>query len=200
MSQIEAFVDDGIVVVDSRLITPELDIEWEIFESVIVDLWGVPRRTLSVWDLLAIWQHLTYLGISCPTMSKLIDEVCFFLDERETITVCRLKLAVVTEISLMIQARTSEVGRVHSWFLRNAHLSIDGGTLVEVKTIEGKRPDFLVKKDGVVFPVECKLEFNKTAVKQLQRYMKLWRVTKGYAVAPMLKCELPASIVFIKSP
>jgi hypothetical protein len=200
MSNLSVQEHNNTLVVDSRLIAERLGIEWELLEHLIFDLWKSPVERLTVWDLLALWQNASHKDINLPAMSEIIDEFYPYLAPQERITFSRLNLAVVSEIAWTMQCRESELGRVHSWFSRNAHAFIDGGKLRKVESIKGKRPDFLVEQGGTVYPVECKLFFNKTALKQLQGYMKLWNVSRGYAVAPKLVCSLPKSVVFIKCP
>lgn len=57
---------------------------------------------------------------------------------------------------------------------------------------------WLTDSNGVSIPVEMKLwNFNKSALEQLQRYMKFYKCDKGIAVARALKVELPKNIEFI---
>lgn len=57
---------------------------------------------------------------------------------------------------------------------------------------------WLTDSKGVSIPVEMKLRnFNKSALDQLQRYMKFYKCDKGIAVARSLKVELPKNIEFI---
>lgn len=59
-------------------------------------------------------------------------------------------------------------------------------------------PDAWVEKDGELIPVEVKFsDFNKKALKQLQRYMDAYKTNHGYAVARNLTVDLPDSVTFI---
>lgn len=59
-------------------------------------------------------------------------------------------------------------------------------------------PDSWVKMDGFLLPVEIKLnEFDEKALKQLQRYMKFYKVESGVAVGKALTADLPINIIFV---
>lgn len=185
---------------DAKLIAHRLGIEWNVMDFICVKIWGNSVESLTIYDLLAVWHQAEFENIALPEMSRIFEEVFLFFSPQERATIARLKMMVVTEIATMILGRTSESGRVCSWFRKNIESIIPGGELVEVKAIKKKRPDFLVKQEEIVYPVECKLCFDDKAVRQLQGYMKLWQVEKGYAVAPEKVCSIPDSIVFIQCP
>ena len=59
-------------------------------------------------------------------------------------------------------------------------------------------PDAWVKDKEEYIPVEVKLQhFDKSALNQLQRYMRAYKCSKGIAVAEKLTVELPENISFI---
>lgn len=59
-------------------------------------------------------------------------------------------------------------------------------------------PDVWVKQDYEPIPVEVKLkDFNKKALRQLQRYMDRYMCERGIAVAEKLTTQLPENIEFV---
>lgn len=70
--------------------------------------------------------------------------------------------------------------------------------IVKVKTHPKHIPDFFVKIDGRLLPVEIKAQkFGDKAQEQLKRYMKFYGCENGIAVAPKLSTKLDQSIGFI---
>lgn len=61
-------------------------------------------------------------------------------------------------------------------------------------------PDSWVIVDGDLIPVEIKLgSFNKKALSQLERYIRVFEKNKGIAVGKSLNVELPNNITFIQT-
>ena len=59
-------------------------------------------------------------------------------------------------------------------------------------------PDAWVEQDGEEIPVEMKLnDFNEKALKQLRRYMNVYKTNKGIAIGKNLTVDLPSDIRFI---
>jgi hypothetical protein len=191
---------DGVLVVNFREFAKQVELPYERLEALCVDVWKTVPEDLSIYDLMVLWREITYAGLNSLETLSCIDSFQYFMSDQEFATFCRLKFSVVVDASLVLAGRSGEHGRVHSWFTRNVGSVIPGASLIKVKAIQNKRPDFLVSIDRVVFPVECKLSFNKSALKQLQGYMSLWEVDRGFAVAPNLKCKLPPQIEFIQCP
>lgn len=80
------------------------------------------------------------------------------------------------------------------------HVSlIPGSEIVKAPRIEGHVPDFVVRVNDRLRPVEVKRgDFNIAAVRQLARYIDALGADIGYAVAPTLTAELPANMIFIE--
>lgn len=89
---------------------------------------------------------------------------------------------------------------VHVWFKKNLKKLLGKDyELAIVRSNRKHQPDVWVKKNGENIPVECKLgDFDKKALKQIQRYMDFYSAKEGIAVAKNLKCELPQNVLFIK--
>jgi hypothetical protein len=82
-----------------------------------------------------------------------------------------------------------------------AHLDhyIEGATKAKPKMTKGHRPDGFISVDGLVAPVEVKLEsFKSKSLEQLEWYMRVYGSKSGVAVAPELSCALPSNVRFIK--
>ncbi|MBW4675952.1 MAG: hypothetical protein KME52_18595 [Desmonostoc geniculatum HA4340-LM1] len=200
MSKLNVIDHEGQLVVDSRLIAEELGIDSELLDELSHLLWDRSVEYLSAFDLLAIWLIASYDDIKLPNVVETVDKFYFCLDEQSRTSLHWLKHAVISEIAWCIKCRSSEQGRVHAWFSKNFKLFIPNGELVKFVSKNKKRPDFLIKIDGIVYPVECKLTFNKPALIQLQGYIKTWDVSQGFAVAPKTTCDLPTNISFIQCP
>lgn len=72
------------------------------------------------------------------------------------------------------------------------------GKVVKNKCNGKDIPDSWVFRDGHLIPVEVKLNsFDKKALKQLNRYIKVYGCKYGIAVANKLTTELPKEIEFI---
>ena len=71
--------------------------------------------------------------------------------------------------------------------------------LTKRKNIKEHIPDFwLINSSNEFAPVECKLySFDKAALNQLERYMKVYNCNFGIAVANTLDVKLPNNIKFI---
>ena len=193
---------DNILVVDSRLIAIDLGIEWEVFENICFVLFKESVPYLTAFDLLAIQLKADYLDICIKKLDQDYIQNIFspYWTNKEKITFAWMSHCVLMDISHNDLCRSSEFGRVHLWFNTNYGIAIKDSQLIPVIAKKGQRPDFLIKVDGVIFPVECKLKFDSKAITQLQKYMKLWGVKHGYAVAPKFTVSLPNNIEKIVCP
>lgn len=193
---------DDTLVVDSRLIAEHLGIDHRDLENFLISHFGYAKQKLSILDVLGFRAKcFTYSDFELGfKLDKLID---FILNDSDCLTnedfrrnIIWMWAAIKYESMHNFASRFGEVGSVHPWFRANHATLIPGSKLIPVVAKNKKRPDFLVDINGDVFPVECKLEFTATSLKQLLGYMKLWKVKTGYAVAETLSCELPPSVIF----
>lgn len=61
------------------------------------------------------------------------------------------------------------------------------------------RPDFFVEVDGQIRVVEVKKKvIDKSALRQVLRYINIYKVDLGYAVAPECAVELPKNVRFVR--
>lgn len=91
---------------------------------------------------------------------------------------------------------------VYEWFLEN-YKSILGNDccLFNVSNKESLIPDFMVVKDGILYPVECKVgAFNYRALSQLEGYLNYYKCKNGIAIGNDLKEKIDENIKFIKHP
>lgn len=193
---------DDSLVVDSRLIAEHLGIDHRDLENFLISHFGYAKQKLSTLDVLGFRAKcFTYSDFELGfKLDKLID---FILNNSDCLTdedfrrnIIWMWAAIKYESMHNFASRFCEAGSVHPWFRDNHATLIPNSKLIPVVAKNKKRPDFLVDVNGDVFPVECKLEFTATSLKQLLGYMKLWKVKTGYAVAETLKCELPPSVIF----
>ena len=193
------------LVVDSRLIAERLGIEYGVLEGFLISHFGYAKQKLSILDVLGFRAKcFTYSDFDLGfKLDKLID---FMLNHSENLTdedfrqnIVWMWAAIKYESLHNFASYFHELGSVHPWFRANHADLIPNSKLIPVVAKNKKRPDFLVDINGDIFPVECKLEFTATSLKQLLGYMKLWKVKTGYAVAEVLKCKLPSSVVFFLS-
>jgi len=200
-SAIEVVTVGDVLVVDSRLVALDLGIEHETFYSVCVNTFGTVPGYLSAFDLLVVWQRSDYLGFDVKCYVQQLKNLFYpHFDEKDKATFDWIACAVVTDISNNIISRNSEHGKVHKWFKLNHSAVIPGSKIIKVVAKNKKRPDFLIKLNGLTYPVECKLSFGTNALKQLQGYMKLWNAPIGFAVASKFVVKMPSNIVVIQSP
>ena len=81
---------------------------------------------------------------------------------------------------------------------KSNYQKIRNGKIVNIKTDGDNIPDAWVKLSNEIIPVEVKLKkFDKKALKQLKRYMRVYGCNKGIAVSDTLTVELPKNIEFI---
>ncbi|RVC47605.1 hypothetical protein EN781_00265 [Mesorhizobium sp. M4A.F.Ca.ET.090.04.2.1] len=84
-------------------------------------------------------------------------------------------------------------------FYKNLERYLPGAHQTTVEIIRRNIPDGFVEWKRRECPVEVKLTvFDDRALKQLHRYMTVYDAEMGIAVAPKLKCELPANIHFVE--
>jgi len=194
-----------ILVVDSRLIAERLGIEHKALENFLVSHFGYAKQRLSILDVLGFRAKcFTYSDFDLGfKLDKLIDFMLNHsecpIDEDFHQNIVWMWAAIKYESLHNFASCSYELGSVHPWFRTNHTTLIPNSKLIPVIAKNKKRPDFLVDINGEIFPVECKLEFTATSLKQLLGYMKLWKVKTGYAVAEVLKCKLPSSVIFFLS-
>jgi hypothetical protein len=205
MTELTVENKDGILVVDSRLIAQELRIEHKSLEDFLVSHFGYAKEKLSILDILGVRAKcFTYSDFNIGfNLDKLIDFILYnkegLINEEDRCNIVWMWAAIKYESLHNFSSSCSELGGVHPWFRSNYQTLIPNSKLIPVISKNKKRPDFLVDINGKVFPVECKRKFTAKSLKQLLGYMKLWKVKTGYAVAEVLKCELPSFIVFFHS-
>lgn len=93
--------------------------------------------------------------------------------------------------------RTREVDLYTLFQYNYKKLLGENAEIIKFKNDPSHIPDFWVKLDEELIPVEIKLgAFNSTALKQLQRYMNFYKSPKGIAIGESLKTKLPENIMF----
>ena len=163
---------NGDLVVDSRLIAARLDIQHETFMRFVVSHFGYSKADLSILDLLGIRARcFTYsdyeLGFKLDKIIGLIIESdALGNDLRANLT--WMFSAIKYEATNNWKSTTQELGGVHAWFRQNHQSVIPNSKLVKVVARDKKRPDFLVRLDDLIYPVECKIEFTSQSLKQLK--------------------------------
>ena len=88
---------------------------------------------------------------------------------------------------------------MYARFTKTPEKYISGAILLPSKGKGESRPDFFLEVNGLFSVAEFKANpFRYRDLYQLQEYMKRFKATRGYAVAPSLICELPEDIIFVK--
>ena len=200
---LQVIEQNGDLVVDSRLIALKLDIEHESFMRFVVAHFGQNKASLSILDLLGIRARcFTYsdydLGFKLDKIIELIIE-SDHLSNDSRLNLTWMFAAIKYEATNNWKSTTQELGGVHVWFRQNHRTAIPDSKLVKVIARDKKRPDFLVRLDDSIYPVECKIEFTNQSLKQLRNYMRLWNSRTGFAVAYSLKCTVPSNITFVQA-
>ena len=119
-----------------------------------------------------------------------------------------LTVAVASEMALMVRGQRAgkkehphnEFGAVQFWFKKHFRDLLPGAELVRFERLNGRNPDFMLRIDGALVPVECKLNFNARALNQLTSYMDAYGAQRGVAVALRLTCSLPENVQFFTCP
>ena len=206
MNNLIAITQQGdTLVVDSRLIAERVGIEHSDLQDFLISHFGYAKQKLSILDILGFRAKcFTYSDFDLGfKLDKLIDFILYHseypIDEDFRRNIVWILAAIKYEALRNFASCSCELGSVHPWFRANCAALIPNSKLIPVVARNRKRPDFLIDINGEIFPVECKLEFTTTSLKQLLGYMTLWKVKAGYAVAETLKCELPSSVVFFLS-
>lgn len=177
----------------------DLCISLSDIQSICQEAWDNPdKQEFDILDLMVFWRIASDTEIPIKGMGKYIDSKISLLPEEKTRTLHWLKSCVLTEVTLGMESRANE-SSICTWFSANLDKLIPGSKLIKVEAVDKKRPDFLIEISGVVYPVECKKDFTICGLKQLEEYMSLWKVDKGYAVSRKLSCKLPSSIIHIKA-
>lgn len=74
----------------------------------------------------------------------------------------------------------------------------DEYVLYDMKNLKPKRPDAWVENKGNIIPVEMKrYAFDRSALKQLLKYMKMYNCNYGIAIGSELSIKLPLNITFV---
>jgi hypothetical protein len=89
---------------------------------------------------------------------------------------------------------------VQFYFFDNLDKYLPGASRLDLEMHSSHRPDgFVVLADGAIAPVEVKLnKFTQKSLSQLKRYMSVYGLNKGVAVAPILRCVLPENVVYVQ--
>lgn len=83
-------------------------------------------------------------------------------------------------------------------FNLHADKIIPGGLVIRKSPTAHDRPDSWIRLNGEDIPVEIKIHcFNDKALKQLTRYMTVFKANRGIAVGKSLSVELSSNISFI---
>jgi len=168
---------------------------------------------LGIYDLLALSTTTILLTENGTDVGyKLIgiaEEMSVFLPHIQQRAFDYLRMSCFGEVTRIVKYQLEEKERVQNWFNKNYSKVIPEGNLIkftksnaQLKALKLKRPDALISIDGIIYPVECKLDFRNYNLKQLRGYMDLIKVDKGYAVAPKFSDSLERSddIICITSP
>lgn len=88
---------------------------------------------------------------------------------------------------------------IHGYFKNNLQEVLgEHVELVDGPKHQNHQPDAWVKLNGELTPVEMKKgKFDKTALRQLMRYIKVFEAKQGIAVAKELSIEIPSNIIFV---
>lgn len=142
-----------------------------------------------------VGQALNIASTDLDKALRLVNEAFFGLGNVEWIKHC-VKETVIRWWELA-QPREQDV---YDWFKDNfkSYFSEDA-KIIKRKNDPNHKPDFWVFSFGEIMPTECKLrDFDKKALKQLQRYMEFYHCAHGVAVASDFTCEVPKNIKKIK--
>ena len=97
----------------------------------------------------------------------------------------------------VVQSHCKNEFTYQDMFKRN-YSKIGKGKVVNLKTDGHNIPDAWIRRGDYILPVEVKLNgFDGKALKQLERYMKVYKCEKGIAVGRTLNVKLPQNIEFV---
>lgn len=199
----------NIILADNKIslsivfVASELNVDLAEFTARVKKHFGYSKDYLTILDLFGIWSRCIYKDFDIAIdFAELLDELInsSLVSDEDRVNFTWIRSGILYELANNWALASTEIGEIHPYFRRNYADLIPGSTLVKVVARGKKRPDFLVSIEGIIYPVECKIEFMSAGKKQLEGYMKRWNVEKGYAVAKKLICKLPKNIVFLQVP
>lgn len=97
----------------------------------------------------------------------------------------------------VVQSHCKNEFTYQDMFKKN-YSKIGKGKVVNLKIDGHNIPDAWIRRGDYILPVEVKLNgFDSKALKQLERYMKVYKCEKGIAVGRTLNVKLPQNIEFV---
>jgi len=106
---------------------------------------------------------------------------------------------ISTEISRAILLSQNTEKDIQEYFIANIDKYIPCGNIVNIKTNGKHIPDFFVETNEMLCVGEIKKDsFDEQAKRQLQRYIKFYKSSHGFAVAKELNSNLDKNMTFIE--
>ena len=159
------------------------------------------KRLVNKYDILAMADCYLADGYSKEKYRKAKLLLRFakasLVEEDETTFWC-LYEAMLMNLIWIKNVSTSEYALQDLFKKKVKDLFSPQAEIIKVATKKRNYPDVFVKLKDEIIPVEVKLDlFDSKALKQLQRYMAIYKTTRGIAVAKTLDVSLPNNIRFI---
>ena len=162
---------------------------------------------LIVVEMLGIASKKAYTDYSkALEIMKECDKVVPYIGESNWDTYYYLHHAVMIHVCYIIKGRgaaTPETGKngVQEQVKKNINRLIPGAEILNnFKRNPTHIPDFMIKIDGKIRPIEVKVKkVTLASVRQIVRYINFYKADKGYLIAPSLSdtIDLPENVIFI---
>lgn len=155
------------------------------------------KEWLGVFDLMELVSRTSLIEPGCLDRNlKIADfiEVMMGNTEKHFFT-SNLRMMIMKNF---MDSRPTEFD-IHEKFEKE-YKSVLGNDyeIVKLKSNPKHIPDFWIKHDNVLIPVEIKLhDFNSSHLRQLKRYMDFYNCGRGIAVGGELNCPLPSNVTFV---
>lgn len=113
-----------------------------------------------------------------------------------------LEVRLSNKITVLKSRRTAQSDSeksMYKLFVKAPEKYIPGAIIVKRKKKQDSQPDFFLEVNGIFSIAEFKATtFRTRHCCQLQEYMKVYKATQGFAVAPQVNCVLPPDIHFVR--
>ncbi|MBS7699162.1 MULTISPECIES: hypothetical protein [unclassified Chelatococcus] len=110
-----------------------------------------------------------------------------------------LRMSVIALIYTNSKSSLPREWEIRDKFCKNISQYLPGARRIQCALDKNHIPDLFIRFNDQEMPVEIKRHaFDERALQQLQRYMTVYGCNAGIAVAPRLRCALPANITFVQ--
>lgn len=169
---------------------------------------GQDAWAISIFSALSQIQQASYSEpLVALFLLKLLDSTTQYMMDEGTYSWIRAAImessmsSYVAQKSQSSDKREGEIVGIQTRFVENISDLIPGAAVIRnyKNYKKGHKPDFMVRIDGKIRPVEVKKnKAHGSDVGQILRYIAIYEADKGYLVAPCCSAEIPSTVEFIE--